>query len=273
MTRRPLGIAIVVGVVLVAALAIGFGLGRLLSGPGESPSPSPSPSGAGLCQVTVTPTTIHVDPSNGGSDDVLFFAGAGFPPDGVVQIDFGSTNAVEELTASGGGTFDAAIPASAGTTYPADVEAGPLTWTVRGFNGAEPSGGASPAAEPVCTAEVMVTVELSQASSPTPPTDLSAGGYAEILADGVRVRVEPSTDATVVGALFTGDIVRILAPAQVVDGLAWYRVESVVTQSGDQVSGYVAAGADGVNYLRPTGEPPPPTPSPSPSASPSASPT
>jgi hypothetical protein len=274
MTRRlPLRIAIAAGVVLVAAVAIGFGLGRLLSAPGESPTPSASPSDAASCQVTVTPTTIHVDPSNGSSDDVLFFAGAGFPPNAAIQIDFGATDAVEELETTTGGTFDAAIPASVGTTYPADVEAGPLTWTVHGLPEPGSSPGGSPAAEPSCTAEVTVTVALTAAASPTPPTDLSAGGYAEILADGVRVRVEPSIDATVVGALFTGDVVRILAPAQVVDGLAWYRIESVVTQSGDQVSGYVAAGADGQNFLRPTGEPPPPTPSPSPSASPSASPT
>lgn len=272
MTRRsPVVLALAAGVVLVVALAIGFGLGRLMTAPDESPTPSPSPSDEASCQVTVTPTTIRVDPASGSSDDVLFFAGTGFPAGGTVEIDFGPSGGTEELVASDSGSFDAAIPASAGTTYTADVAAGPLTWTVRGWDEPGASATASPDPEPVCSIELTVTVELTQAASPTPPMDLSAGGYAEILADGVRVRVEPSLEATVVGALFTGDVVRILAPAQVVDGLAWYRVESVVTQSGDQVSGYIAAGSDGQDYLRPTGEPPPPTPSPSPSAS--ASPT
>jgi hypothetical protein len=120
--------------------------------------------------------------------------------------------------------------------------------------------------------EVTVIIELTAVPSATPPTDLVPGGYAEVLADGVRVRVEPSLEATVVGALFTGDVVRILEPAQVAEDLVWYRVESVVTQSGAQVRGYVAAGSGSSIYLRPTAEPPPPTPTPSPSPSPSPSP-
>ncbi|MGH2488642.1 MAG: SH3 domain-containing protein, partial [Candidatus Limnocylindria bacterium] len=100
------------------------------------------------------------------------------------------------------------------------------------------------------------------------PTDLAAGGYAEVIADGVRVRIAPSATATVIGALFTGDVVRILAPAQVAEGIAWYRVETVVVQHGDAMTGYVAAGVEGQPFLRPTSAPPPPTPSPSVTPSP-----
>ncbi len=128
----------------------------------------------------------------------------------------------------------------------------------------------------VCEVEVTVTIELTHAPSATPsataPTDLSAGDYAEVVADGVRVRVTPATDSTVVGALFTGDVVRILSPAQVVDGLVWYQVETVVLQAGGSpIRGYMAAGADGQSFLVQTTAPPPPTPTPS--ASPSGSPT
>jgi hypothetical protein len=119
-----------------------------------------------------------------------------------------------------------------------------------------------------CETQVTVTIELTHEPSPTPPTDLSAGGYAEVIADGVRVRIAPSPTATVIGALFSGDVVRILAPAQVAEGYAWYRVETVVVQSGDPMTGYVAAGVEGQPFLRPTTAPPPPTPTPLPSASP-----
>ncbi len=262
---------LVVGVMLFVAIAvlIGYVLGQMMSA-AENPTPSPSSSAAVSCQVTVTPTTIRVEPESSGSDDVLFFAGAGFPPNSAVQIDFTPAASLQDFTSSDSGTFEATVPASPGSTYETDVQQGPLTWTIRGWDVAEPDT-ASPVPEPVCTAEVTVTIELTEPQSPTPPTDLSAGGYAEILADGVRVRVEPSLESTAIGALFTGDIVRILTPAQEAEGLVWYRIESVVTQSGETVRGYVAAGAGGQVYLRPTGEPPPPTPTPS--LSPSASPT
>jgi SH3 domain-containing protein len=269
MTLRSGGL--VVGVMLFVAVAvlIGYVLGQMMS-TAEDPTPSPSPSVAASCQVTVTPTTIHVEPESSGSDDVLFIAGAGFPPNSAVQIDFAPAASLQDFTSSDSGTFEATIPASPGSTYEAGVGPGPLTWTVRGWDVAEP-GTASPVPEPVCSTEVTVTIALTEAQSPTPPTDLSAGGYAEVLADGVRVRVEPSLESTAVGALFAGDIVRILTPAQEAEGLVWYRIESVVTQAGGIVRGYMAAGADGQVYLRPTGEPPPPTPTPSPSPSPSPS--
>ena len=270
MTRRQW---LVIGVGAVAVLIGGFAIGFAVSSGEPTPSPTPTATPGPTCQVSVTPTTIRVDPVSGSSDDVLFFAGSGFPATSAVQIDFAPVAEVRDLQTTAEGTFETSVAASPDVTYPADVVAGPLTWTVRGWDGPTPSSSASPSEDPVCTEEVTVTVELTQPVSPTPPTDLSAGGYAEILADGVRVRVEPSLEATVVGALFTGDVVRILEPAQVVEGLAWYRIESVVTQSGDQVSGYIAAGSGGQSFLRPTGEPPPPTPSPSPSASPSGSPT
>ncbi len=222
------------------------------------------------CEVSIEPTTIVVDPDTGrATSTTLFMAGTGFPPSSGVTLLL--TGASEDLVSDASGSFSFSFPPVSGETYPepAELEPGPLTWTVVGWDAPEAPGDFASIPPRACETRVTVTIELTHTPSPTPPTDLSAGGYAEILADGVRVRIEPSLEATVVGALFTGDVVRILAPAQVVEGLAWYRVESVVTQSGDRVRGYVAAGADGQVFLRPTVEPPPtPTPGPSPSPSP-----
>lgn len=270
MTRRQTALVALGGaVVLVAGFALGFALSSR-----PNPSPSPSPTTAVDCQVSVSPTTFTVDPVSGASDDILSFAGSGFPPDSAVSIDFDPNGAVSDFTTTAAGDFTAEVRATIGTTHPAppDIEAGQMTWTVTGWDGPlAPGQGAESIPPRACEVEVEVTLELTAVPSATPPTDLVPGGYAEVLADGVRVRVEPSLDSTVVGALFIGDVVRILAPAQVAEDLVWYRVESVVIQSGEQVRGYVAAGSGSTIYLRPTAEPPPPTPTPEPSPSPSPS--
>jgi hypothetical protein len=275
MTRRQWTfIGFGAAVVLVAGFAIGFAI----SSGGPEPSPTPSSTPAAECQVSVTPTTIRVDPDTGASEDILFFAGSGFPPSSAVTIVFyGDTALAFNSTASG--DFSAEKQAAPGVTYappPPAIEAGPMTWTVTGYDGPQPTDSAGSPPAFVCEVPVTVTIELTHASSATPsatsPTDLSAGDYAEVLADGVRVRATPSTGSTVIGALFTGDVVRILSPAQVVEGLVWYQVETVVLQAGGSpIRGYMAAGADGQSYLVETTAPPPPTPTPS--ASPSPSPT
>jgi hypothetical protein len=255
-------------VILFAGLALGFTLANR-----PTATPTPSPSAAVDCQVTVSPTTFTVDPVTGASDDILSFAGSGFPPSSAVSIDFAPVETVLESATTADGDFTAEVRATVGTTHPAppNITAGSMTWVVTGWDSPTPPEDGESIPPRACEVEVEVAVELTASASPTPPTDLVAGGYAEVLADGVRVRVEPSTESTVVGALFTGDVVRILAPAQVVEDLVWYQVESVVIQSGQPVRGYVAAGSGDTVYLRATAEPPPPTPTPvpSPSASPS----
>jgi hypothetical protein len=256
-------------VILLAGLALGFTLANR-----PTTSPTPSPSAVVACQVSVSPTTITVDPVSGGSDDILSFAGSGFPSSVAVSIDFAPVGSVLDFTTTPAGDFTAEVRATVGTTHPAppNIEAGTLTWTVIGWDSPTPPQDGESIPPRACEVEVEVRIELAAVPSATPPTDLVAGGYAEVLADGVRVRVEPSTESTVVGALFTGDVVRILAPAQVVEDLVWYQVESVVIQSGQPVRGYVAAGSGDTVYLRATAEPPPPTPTPEPSPSPSPSP-
>jgi hypothetical protein len=271
MTRRQAALVVLGGaVVLVAGLALGFALANR-----PAASPTPTPSVAAECQVTMSPATFRVDPVTGASSDILAFAGSGFPPNSAVSIDFAPNGAMLDYTSTASGDFSAEVRATVGTTHPAppDIEAGSMTWTVTGWDGPEaPGQGAASVPPRACEVEVIATIELSAVASAEPPTDLVPGGYAEVLADGVRVRVEPSTESTVVGALFTGDVVRILTPAQVAEDLVWYQVESVVIQSGQQVRGYVAAGVGDTIYLRPTAEPPPPTPTPEATPSPSASP-
>jgi hypothetical protein len=269
MTRRQTALIVLGGgVVLVAGFALGLALSQR---PTDSPSPSPAATVA--CQVSVSPTTFEVDPVTGASDDILSFVGSGFPASSAVSIDFAPMGAVLDYTASAAGDVTAEVRATVGTTHPAppNIEAGDMTWTVTGWDSPDPPQEAASVPPRACEVEVVVTIELTAVPSATPPTDLVPGGYAEVLADGVRVRVEPSLESTVVGALFSGDVVRILEPAQVVEGLVWYRVESVVIQSGEQVRGYVAAGSGDTIYLRPTSEPPPPTPTPEASPSPSPS--
>jgi hypothetical protein len=270
MTRRQWAFLGLGGaVVLVAGLAIGFALSSRSST--SSPSPSAAFSSSGDCQVSVSPDVIRVDPNTGDSSDVLAVAGTGFPASSAVSIFLPVT--VMDVTTTAQGGFSMEIEAEAGVTHaaPPDTVGGVTIWNVTGWDAPEPPDEFGSVPPRACQTQVAVTVELTAAVSPTPPTDLVAGGYAEVLADGVRVRVEPSLEATAVGALFTGDVVRILEPAQVAEGVTWYRVESVVTQSGESVRGYMAAGFDGQVYLRPTAEPPPPTPTPEPTPTPGAS--
>ena len=254
-------------VLVIGAAAIGYAL-AVSSRPTATPGPSPT-SPAGLsCEATVTPATILVNPDTGASDDVLSFAGTGFPPNSAVSIYL--TGSVLDGSTSGSGSFSLEVEAGSEVTHPAppDIEPGAVTWTVTGWDAPQPPGDFGSVPPRACEAQVTVTIELTHEPSPTPPTDLSAGGYAEVIADGVRVRIAPSPTATVIGALFSGDVVRILAPAQVAEGYAWYRVQTVVIQSGQPMTGYVAAGTEGQPFLRPTTAPPPPTPTPLPSASP-----
>jgi len=264
--RRWIGAALAVVLVLGVA-AIGYALAVSSRGPTATPSPSQS-LGPLACEVSVSPDTFLVDPDTGASDDVLFFAGTGFPQNSAVSIYL--TGTVQEGTTSDAGSFTLEVEAGSDVTHsaPPDIEAGPVTWTVTGWDAPQPPGEFGSVPPRACETQVTVSIELTHEPSPTPPTDLAAGGYAEVIADGVRVRVAPSPTATVIGALFSGDVVRILAPAQVAEGFAWYRVETVVIASGQPLTGYVAAGVEGQPYLRPTTAPPPPTPSPSVTPSP-----
>lgn len=271
MTRRQVTLGATAFVLVVGGVLIGYVLATGQSEPSPSSSPSVAPSAALACEVSVTPDTILVDPDTGASEDVLFFAGTGFLPNRAVSIFL--TGSVVDVTTTGEGGFTTEVTAASGTAYPEPpgIEPGPVTWNVTGWDAAEPPAASASTPPRACQTQVTVTIQLTHQPSATPNLEMSAGSYAEVVADGVRVRVQPSLDATPVGALYNGDVVRIIEPAFVAEGLAWYRVESVVTQSGESVSGYMAAGSGDQVYLVPTTAPPPPTPTPSPSPSPTAS--
>jgi len=268
MTRRQYTLAALAVVLIIAAAAIGYALAVSSRGPTATPSPSPASPAGFSCQVSLSPTTIRVNPDNGLADGLLFLAGTGFPVSSGVTLVL--SGAAVDFVSDPSGSFTYTLAPVSGDAYPAppDLEPGSLSWTVIGWDAPEAPGDFGSLPPEACEARVSLTIELTHEPSPTPPTDLSAGGYAEVIADGVRVRIAPSPTATVIGALFSGDVVRILAPAQVAEGYAWYRVETVVIQSGDPMTGYVAAGTEGQPFLRPTTAPPPPTPTPLPSASP-----
>lgn len=249
---------------LIALVVVGAVAGCTTS-PSATPSPSPTATPVGSCQVSVTPDTIVVDPDSGQSDDVLFFAGTGFPPGVAVTIHMAGS--VMDATTTGAGGFTLEVGPDSEISHPR--QPGPATWTITAWDAPQPPRDGSSLPPKACEAVVEVTIRLTSKPSQPPPTDLSAGDFAEVIADGVRVRAAPSPTATIVGALFPGDVVRILEPAQVAEGYAWYRIETVVIQSGQPLRGYVAAGSGTQAYLQRTGEPLPPTPTPSPSPSPS----
>jgi hypothetical protein len=146
-----------------------------------------------------------------------------------------------------------------------------------GCFGGSPSPSASATAE-VPSAQASGSVpEVSasaEASAPAPSGGkLTQGTYARVIVDGLRVRISAKADATAVGALFFGDVVRIRATAGTSGGFTWYQVESVQTANDQPLLGYVAGAKGATAYLEAMAGPPPPTPphTPTPSPAPSAS--
>jgi len=89
--------------------------------------------------------------------------------------------------------------------------------------------------------------------SPTPT--LQAGGFAQVVADGVNGRAAPGTGAPVVLQAAAGTDVAIMAGPVSAGGLQWFQVALPVTTWGptaDQEAGVWIAGAVGsTTYLRP----------------------
>jgi hypothetical protein len=107
-------------------------------------------------------------------------------------------------------------------------------------------------------------------STPVPSAGaLGEGTYAKVIVDGLRVRISAKADATAVGALFFGDVVRIRSEAGTSGGFTWYQVESVQTANDQPLLGYVAGAKGDTPYLEAMAGPPPPTPSHTPTPSPS----
>ena len=112
----------------------------------------------------------------------------------------------------------------------------------------------------------------SGATSEPSAGELTKGTYAQVMVDGLRVRVSAKADATPVGALFFGDVVRIRAAAGTSGGYTWYEVESFHTANDQPVTGFVAGAKGGTAYLKALAGKPSPTPSRSPTREPSPTP-
>ncbi len=143
------------------------------------------------------------------------------------------------------------------------------------------NGSPSPSASaPIDVASSLPTGSLPEASvsvapsgSAEPAGTMGPGIYAKVIVDGLRVRIAAKADATPVGALFFGDVVRIRAEAGTSGGFTWYQVETVQTANDQPLLGYVAGAKGNTAYLEAMAGPPAPTPShtPRPSPTPSAS--
>ncbi len=137
-------------------------------------------------------------------------------------------------------------------------------------------GSPSPSASaPIDVPSAQATGSLPEASPSVAPTGsaeptgtLGPGTYAKVTVDGLRVRISAKADATPVGALFFGDVVRIRANAGTAGGYSWYQVETVQTANDQPLLGYVAGAKGTDQYLEAMAGPPPPTPSHTPTPSP-----
>ncbi len=138
-----------------------------------------------------------------------------------------------------------------------------------------PSPSAPASVEIVSTAPTGSLPEASPSVAPTgsaePTGTLGPGTYARVAVDGLRVRIAAKADATAVGALFFGDVVRIRSTAGTNGGYTWYQVETVQTANDQPLLGYIAGAKGGSSYLEALAGPPAPTPSHTPTPSPAAS--
>ncbi len=146
-----------------------------------------------------------------------------------------------------------------------------------GCFGGSPSPSASGSARPPTAAASGSLPEASPsgeggATSEPSAGELTKGTYAQVVVDGLRVRVSAKADATPVGALFFGDVVRIRGEAGTAGGYTWYEIESFHTANDQPVTGFVAGAKGGTAYLKALAGKPSPTPSRSPTREPSPTP-
>ena len=87
------------------------------------------------------------------------------------------------------------------------------------------------------------------------PRSITVGGFATVLADGLRLREAPSTDAAVMTRFDRGDALRVIGGPVRADGFAWYQVAAPIRQWGPvdtlQIGGWVAVAGTGVTNVAP----------------------
>ncbi|HXG25345.1 MAG TPA: glycosyl hydrolase family 18 protein, partial [Candidatus Binatia bacterium] len=84
---------------------------------------------------------------------------------------------------------------------------------------------------------------------------ITVGGWATVLADGLRMRAAPSTDATIMTTLAAGDALQVIGGPATADGYTWFQVSGPIRQWGPvdvpQVGGWIAAFGNGFENAAP----------------------
>lgn len=87
------------------------------------------------------------------------------------------------------------------------------------------------------------------------PTGIKVGGFATVLADGLRMRAGPGTGQAVMATLARGDALQVIAGPVSRDGYTWWQVSGPVRQWSPvdlvQVGGWIAASGNGATNAVP----------------------
>jgi spore germination protein YaaH len=85
--------------------------------------------------------------------------------------------------------------------------------------------------------------------------EIAVGGFATVLADGLRMRASASTGASIMTTLAAGDALQVIGGPTVADGYTWFQVSGPVRQwnpvDAMQVGGWIAAFGNGVENAGP----------------------
>ncbi|HSL98210.1 MAG TPA: glycosyl hydrolase family 18 protein, partial [Candidatus Deferrimicrobiaceae bacterium] len=90
-------------------------------------------------------------------------------------------------------------------------------------------------------------------SATAAPDALTIGGFARVLADGLRMRTSASTGGSIMATLSAGDALQVVGGPKSADGYTWYQVSGPVRQwppvDPIEVGGWVAASGGSDTYL------------------------
>jgi Predicted glycosyl hydrolase len=89
----------------------------------------------------------------------------------------------------------------------------------------------------------------------TAPDSITVGGFATVIADGLRMRVSPSTGASIMTTLSAGNALQVIGGPVSGQGYSWYEVAGPVRQwspvDAMQIGGWVAASGNGTTNAGP----------------------
>jgi spore germination protein YaaH len=92
-------------------------------------------------------------------------------------------------------------------------------------------------------------------ASLTAPADLTVGGFANVLVDGLKMRAAPTTAGTIMATLAAGDALQVIGGPVSAEGYTWWQVSGPVHQWSPvdliQVGGWIAAEGNGVTNAAP----------------------